>query len=74
MTDKVQDMESRMVNVNQLQVRATKAEEEQERVKRELEVSVGHAKVLAIDKKNLEKDMGGLFRHVDSRNAQLKSS
>lgn len=64
-------MQARIKSVDQLQKRATTAEEELDRVRKEPEVIVGLASALTKDKERLEEDNGTLHRRVDRRNAQL---
>ena len=50
-TDKVQNMQARMKSMDQLQTRTVKAEEELDRVMKELEIVSGQACTLSTNKK-----------------------
>ncbi|XP_074376603.1 uncharacterized protein LOC141718130 [Apium graveolens] len=69
--DKVKDMETRMVEVKELERRATAAEEELVRVKAQNEVE---ATVLKEDKSRLENELEKANRRISHRNVQLKRS
>lgn len=74
LTDKVQDMEARMKTVDELQTRATRAEEERDRLQKEVETLTGQSITLAEDKRRLEEDQAVLHRQVERRNQALKLS
>lgn len=63
-----------MKMVDELQSRATKAEEELVRVQNELETVFGQASTLSSNKKQLEEDNGVLHLRVSRKNDALNLS
>ena len=67
-------MESRLKTVDLLHTRATQAEEERDRLQKEVERLSGQSRSLTEDKQRLEDDKEVLRRRVERRNQALKLS